>query len=299
MACDFLVTGCRGQLGRDLMTLFATEHSVRGIDIQDCDITVAPDIHRAITEIRPRVVLHTAAFTDVDGCESDSENAMRVNAEGAGNVAVACRSVGALMVYYSTDYVFDGNKDRPYTESDRTDPQTVYGQSKLQGERAVRAALDEYIILRIAWVYGRHGRNFVKTIIGLGKKQIETVASGGELPDSLKVVDDQVGNPCWTMEIARQTQAVVLSGLRGLFHATSEGETTWYGLARVVFETLGLDVNIVPCTSDEYVRPATRPKCSTLENDRLKTAGLNVMRPWREALESFLHENGRELLSEG
>ena len=202
MACEFLVTGCRGQLGRDLMSLLATEHSVQGVDIDECDITDASAVRNTIAEIDPKVVVHTAAYTDVDECESNREQAMIVNAEGTGNVAMACRDSGARMVYYSTDYVFDGANDRPYTESDRTDPTTVYGQSKLQGERAVQTVLDDSVILRIAWVYGRHGKNFVKTMINLGLKQIAAKEAGDEIAP-LRIVDDQVGNPCWTMSSVR------------------------------------------------------------------------------------------------
>lgn len=297
MASDFLVTGCRGQLGRDLMSLLAIEHSVQGVDIEECDITDASAVRKTVSEIGPKVVIHTAAYTDVDGCESNQEHAMIVNAEGAGNVAMACRDSGARMVYYSTDYVFDGANDRPYTESDRTDPATVYGQSKLQGERAIQAILDDHVILRIAWVYGRHGKNFVKTMIKLGLKQIVAKEAGDEITP-LRIVDDQVGNPCWTMDVARQTSVVLAGKKSGLFHATSEGETTWFGLARAVFATLGMDVEIQPCTSEEYVRPARRPIRSTLENGRLISAGLNVMRPWRTSLESFLHAEGKELIGE-
>lgn len=297
MACDFLVTGCRGQLGCDLVSLLGSEYSVQGVDIEECDITEASAIRDTIAQIDPKVVLHTAAYTDVDGCESNREQAMLINAEGAGNVAMACRDLGARMVYYSTDYVFDGEHNRPYTEDDRPNPVTVYGQSKLQGERAVQAVLDDYIILRIAWVYGRHGKNFVKTMISLGLKQIAAKEAGDEITP-LRIVDDQVGNPCWTMDIAHQTRVVLAGKVNGLFHATSEGETTWYGLARAVFGTMGMDVEIQPCTSEEFVRPAPRPMRSTLDNQRLAAAGINVMRPWRTALESFLHEEGKELISE-
>jgi dTDP-4-dehydrorhamnose reductase len=279
------------------MSLLAIEHSVLGIDIEECDITDASAVGKTITEVSPKIVVHAAAYTDVDGCETNQEKAMIVNAEGAGNVAMACRDSGARMVYYSTDYVFDGDNDRPYTESDRTDPATVYGQSKLQGERAVQAVLDDMVILRIAWVYGRHGKNFVKTMINLGLKQIAAREAGDEI-SPLRIVDDQVGNPCWTMDVARQTSVVLAGRLTGLFHATSEGETTWFGLARAVFATLEMDVEIQPCTSAEYVRPAARPTRSTLENGRLISAGLNVMRPWRTSLESFLHVEGKELIGE-
>ncbi|MDH3892469.1 MAG: dTDP-4-dehydrorhamnose reductase [candidate division Zixibacteria bacterium] len=297
MACDFLITGCRGQLGSDLMSLLALEHSVHGIDIEDCDVTDREAVLKAVVEAGPQVVLHTAAYAEVDECEANREQAMLVNAEGAGSVALACRDVGARMVYYSTDYVFDGKYDRPYTEDDPPNPVTVYGQSKLQGERAVQAVLDDPIIMRISWVYGRKGHNFVKTMIRLGLKQVAAREAGNDVT-ALKVVDDQVGNPCWTMDIARQTRVVLAGHLSGLLHATSEGETTWHGLARAVFGILAMDVLLQPCTSAEFVRAAQRPVRSTLDNTRLAAAGLNVMRNWKTALESFLHEEGKELIRE-
>lgn len=297
VACDILVTGCRGQLGRDLMALFSAEHSVCGVDLEEFDIRDRERTLEVIQEADPGIVLHAAAYTDVDGCEENRESAMAVNANGAENIALACRKVGARIVYYSTDYVFDGNADRPYTEDDQTDPQTVYGQSKLAGEQAVQGVLDDCVILRIAWLYGRHGRNFVKTMIKLGFQQRHDLHGGREIAP-LKVVDDQFGAPCWTMDIARQTRAILPRQLTGLFHATSEGETSWYGFTQAIFATMNLDVVVEPCTDDEFPRPAPRPKRSTLTNQRLNEAGLNIMPDWKTSLESFLHDHGKELACE-
>ncbi|MCK4460269.1 MAG: dTDP-4-dehydrorhamnose reductase [candidate division Zixibacteria bacterium] len=297
MACDFLVTGCRGRLGRDLVASFSADHSVRGVDLEEFDIRDRERTLEVIRKVGPGIVLHAAAYTDVDGCEGNRELAMGANADGAENVALACREVGARMVYYSTDYVFDGEADRPYTEGDQTDPQTVYGQSKLAGERAVKNVLDDYVILRIAWLYGRHGRNFVKTVIKLGFQQRHDLHGGREIAP-LKVVDDQFGNPCWTMDIARQTRTVLSGQLTGLFHATSEGETSWYGFTQAIFAALDIDVVVEACTSDEFPRPAPRPRRSTMTNQRLNEAGLNVMPDWKTSLETFLHEHGKELVHE-
>jgi len=297
VACDILVTGCRGQLGRDLVASFSADHSVRGVDLEEFDIRDRARTLEAIRKADPGTVLHAAAYTDVDGCEGNRELAMAVNADGAENMALACRKVGARMVYYSTDYVFDGKAGGAYTEDDQTDPQTVYGQSKLAGEQAVQNVLDDYVILRIAWLYGRHGRNFVKTMIKLGFQQLRNRQQGRKVTP-LKVVDDQFGNPCWTMDIARQTRAVLSGQLTGLFHATSEGETSWYGFTQGIFATMKLDVVVEPCTSDESPRPAPRPKRSTLSNQRLNEAGLNIMPDWRSSLESFLHEHSKEIIRE-
>lgn len=297
MACDILVTGCRGQLGRDLVALFSTEHSVRGVDVDEFDIQDRERTFEVVQKADPGVVLHAAAYTDVDGCEGNRESAMAVNADGAENIALACHKVGARMVYYSTDYVFDGKADRPYTEDDQTDPQTVYGQSKLAGEQVVQGVLDDCVILRVAWLYGRHGRNFVKTMIKLGLKQRHDLHEGRKIAP-LKVVDDQLGAPCWTMDIARQTRAVLSGQLTGLFHATSQGETSWYGFTQAIFAAMDIDLVVAPCTSDEFPRPAPRPRRSTLSNQRLNEAGLNIMPDWRTSLEMFLHDHGRELIRE-
>lgn len=297
MGCDVMVIGCRGQLGRDLMESFAEDHAVVGVDIEECDIRDREQVLKTVSEAAPRVALHAAAYTDVDACESNPNLAMAVNGDGAGHVALACREVGARMVYFSTDYVFDGALDRPYTEDDPTNPRTVYGQSKLAGEEAVRTALDDYVILRIAWLYGRHGRNFVKTMIDLGRRQ--TQARGERQPWSpLRVVNNQFGTPCWTEDIARQTRAVLSEHVTGLFHATSEGETSWYEFARELFASLGWDVAVEPCLTAEFPRPAVRPRRSTLENARLKSAGLNVMPDWRSSLTLFLNEYREELIGE-
>jgi dTDP-4-dehydrorhamnose reductase len=217
-----------------------------------------------------------------------------INAEGTENIARACREVGAKLIYYSTDYVFDGAKSSPYVESDPTNPQTHYGRGKLEGEKKVASLLDDYVILRIAWLYGHVGKNFVRTMVQLGFRQMQQ-SRQGEIITPLKVVDDQLGNPCWTHEVARQTRAVLANNLTGVYHATSEGETSWYGFVRMIFEKLNMPVKVRPCTTEEFPRPAPRPKRSSLENKRLKEAGLNVMRPWDIALAEFLDQRGESL----
>ena len=295
MKTKVLVTGSRGQLGSDLIRGLSTRYDVSGIDIEDVDITDSSSVRDVIISYNPRVVIHAAAYTDVDGCESNTGLAMAVNADGTRNIAEVCRDIGTRMIYYSTDYVFDGEKRSAYVESDSPNPQTVYGRSKLEGERALAATMDNYVILRLAWLYGEGGRNFVRTMIKLGYNQ-QRAMQREEIITPLKVVDDQVGNPTWTVEVVRQTLAVMENNLTGVVHCSSEGETSWYGFAQAIFECLGMKVQIRPCKSDEFPRPAHRPKMSSLANNSLVQEGLNCMCHWKEALEAFLQGNKEKLM---
>lgn len=289
-----LVTGHRGQLGTDLMAILSGTCEVVGVDLPELDIRERDAVMDTVRHEQPQVVIHAAAYTDVDGCESDQETAMAVNSEGTRNVARACAEIGARMIYYSTDYVFDGKKASAYVEDDIPNPGTVYGQSKLAGERAVQEQVDHHLILRIAWVYGRQGNNFVKTMIRLGQQQLEK-SSRREKATPLRVVDDQFGNPTWTVEICRQTSALLETDLKGVYHSTSGGEVSWYRFSQDIFESLGMEIDVQPCTTEEFPRPAPRPERSSLENVRLKTAGLNRMRGYHEALTEFLERYGKEL----
>ncbi|MGD8922157.1 MAG: dTDP-4-dehydrorhamnose reductase [Candidatus Zixiibacteriota bacterium] len=285
-----LVTGHRGQLGSDLMEGLSASFDITGVDIDMLDITDKSAVMEFIEKLQPDIVIHAAAYTNVDGCETNAELAMGVNRDGTSNVAEACRNIGAYMIYYSTDYVFDGQADAPYVETDSPNPQTVYGRSKLAGEEAVRKMLDDYAILRIAWVYGKSGKNFVKTMVRLAQIQQETKRRG-ETVKPLTVVDDQIGNPTWTMDIVRQTQTVIDRRLKGLYHSTSEGQCSWYRFASDIFEIVGFDVDLQACSTAEFPRPAKRPAMSVLENRRLNEADANVMRHYRMALEEFLTTN--------
>jgi len=290
-----LITGHRGQLGSDLMSYFSDHGQVAGVDLPELDITNRAAVRNLISLIKPSVVIHAAAFTDVDACESNEGQAMAVNADGSENIAKACREVGAVMVYYSTDYVFDGRKPTPYVEEDAPGPQTAYGRSKLAGEERVRSIVDNHVIMRIAWVYGANGRNFVKTIVRLGREYEDKV--NRKMPAApLQVVDDQIGNPTCTMDIVRQTDQILQNGLYGLFHSSSETPVSWYGFTKAVFEELKMTVDVRPCTTEEFRRPAHRPANSALENARLKEARINVMRDYREALNAFLAVNKEKLL---
>jgi len=287
MSDRILVTGCRGQLGRDLVEHFSESYSVTGIDIEDLDLTDRTGTIDQIVRQEPSVVLHAAAYTNVDGAESDRERAMAVNGAASRNVAEACREVGARMVYYSTDYVFSGTKADTYSEDDQPDPLSVYGHSKLAGEREVADCLEDHVILRISWLYGRYGNNFIGTILRLARDKAAQKESGQEI-EPLKVVNDQRGSPCWTKEVATQTQAVVDAKLTGLYHASAAGSCTWFDLASEVVAHAGLAVPVVPCATEEFPRPARRPANSVLDNSRLRKAGLDHMRDWKEALSDYL-----------
>ena len=289
-----LITGSNGQLGRALVRFYSPSCDVVGVGVKDCDIQDYSAVRSCLRSVQPHVVMHTAAYTDVDGCEANEERAMLVNASGTENVARVCGEVSAKMIYYSTDYVFDGHKRFPYTETDVPNPQTMYGKSKLEGERRMQSVLDNCIILRVAWMYGIDGKNFLKTIVNAGCRQLEQ-RKQGRRSEPLKVVDDQIGSPTWTDDVARQTEVVIENDLTGLFHATSEGETSRYRLACDIFDLLSLDVIVEPCRSDEYPSGAPRPKYSSLENCKLKETGLNVMRDYLTALREFIERYGEEL----
>ena len=282
-----LVTGANGQLGRDLMDVLGPAHEVVGVDIDRLDIRDGRAVDAFMQEVKPNTVIHAAAYTDVDGCEKDHETAFAVNSDGTRHVARACREFGARLIHISTDYVFDGEKDKAYHEDDPTHPKTVYGMSKLAGEKAVWEEVEDFVILRVAWLYGRQGKNFVRTMLKLAQDQISKVAEG-QVVEPLKVVNDQYGNPTWTMEVVRQIEVLLGNDLRGVCHATNQGEATWYTFACDIFEKMNLKVFVRPCTTEEFPRPAPRPRRSSLDNTRLRSAGIDVMRPYKDALQDFL-----------
>ncbi len=297
MSLRILVTGRNGQLGRDLINFLSTYYIVKGVDIDDFDIRNYKAAREYITRYEPDIVLHCAAFTDVDACESDVKTALDINATGTENIANVCQEIDARIIYYSTDYVFDGEKYSPYTEEDRPNPKTVYGISKYEGEKYIEEISRNHAIMRIAWLYGANGRNFIKTMIKLGLEQLQNRAEGKNITP-FKVVNDQIGDPTWTMEIAKQTKLIIDNNLIGLFHCTSNGEISWYQFAKLIFEYLSMDVTINPCTTAEFPRPAPRPKYTGMENLRLKNLGLNIMRFHEQPLKEFLEKFGERLKDE-
>ncbi len=269
----WLVTGAGGMLGRDLLEVLDGEDLI-GATRAELDITDKAAVASAV--VGRDVVVNAAGWTDVDGAESAEDRAMLVNGKGPGLLAEACRDASARLVHVSTDYVFDGTSTTPYDEDHPTRPRSAYGRSKALGEHAVRSVLpDAAYIVRSAWLYGEHGGNFVRTMIRLESQR-----------DTLDVVDDQRGQPTWTLDLARQITALVRSAAPpGIYHGTSSGETSWCGLARAVFEELGADPERVrPTTTERFQRPATRPAYSVLGHEGWVRAGLAPIRDWREAL---------------
>ncbi|PZF79414.1 dTDP-4-dehydrorhamnose reductase [Jiangella anatolica] len=269
----WLVTGAAGMLGRDMTTVLDGAQ-VTALTRADLDITDAAAVDTAVSG--HDVIVNTAAWTDVDGAETAEEAATAVNGAGPAHLAAACARHGARLVHVSTDYVFDGAATAPYPEDAPTAPRSAYGRSKLAGERAVLAALpDAGYVVRTAWLYGEHGGNFVRTMARLAAQR-----------DTLDVVDDQRGQPTWSMDVAHAIAGLVRADApAGVYHATNAGETTWFGLARAVFAQLGLDpARVRPTTTDRFPRPAPRPAYSVLGHDGWARAGLAPLRPWDEAL---------------
>lgn len=285
MTRRWLVTGAGGQLGTDLVRALdgaqVTAFSHAELDIADPDA-----VRRTVLSAHPDIVLNAAAYTAVDAAESDVDQAGAVNAEAPGVLAAVCAELGARMVHVSTDYVFAGDATRPYEPADPVGPRSVYGRTKLAGEDAVRAALVEHYVVRTAWVYGDTGGNFVKTIAGLERRH-----------EKLKVVDDQRGSPTWSADLARGLVELAGSAAPyGTYHVAGGGETTWYGFARAVFAELGADpARVLPCTTDEYPRPAPRPAYSVLSATAWQAAGLTPLRHWRDALGAAFAAHGTAL----
>jgi dTDP-4-dehydrorhamnose reductase len=274
-----LVTGAGGMLGTDLVEHLARGHHAVPMTRREADLEEPGAARRFLLDAAPEAVVHAAAFTDVDACETQVERARRVNAGATREVARAAREAGAHLVYVSTDYVFDGTRPEPYREDDPPSPVNRYGESKLEGEREV-LAFPGFCVARTSWLYGRHGRNFVDTILRLLDEREE-----------LRVVEDQVGSPTWTRSLCAMLAALLERREAGVFHATNRGATSWFGLARETARLSGRDpAKVKPCPSDEFRRPAPRPANSVLSPERYRAAGLPEPPGWREALRSYLEE---------
>jgi dTDP-4-dehydrorhamnose reductase len=262
------------------MTEFDSEHQVRGIDRKEIDITQLEQCQAQIDQFRPDTIINAAALTDVDYCETHEDEALRVNGYGAGNLSKAAASAGGLLVHYSTDYVFDGSKKEAYVEEDTPNPQSVYGRSKLLGEDLVRKHCPNHLIIRISWLFGRNGSNFIRTIVDAAKKG-----------KPLRVVNDQKGSPTYAKDAASHTVRMVCSGCRSLYHLTNSGICTWYELAvKSVKWARVEDVQIMPVSTREFPRPALRPANSTLANAHLERDGLGSMRPWQSAVREYIQQ---------
>jgi dTDP-4-dehydrorhamnose reductase len=271
-----LVTGAGGMLGGAVADAAARAgHEVCALTRAELDITDADAVRRAVREAGAQAVVNCAAYTDVDGAESDRAGAQAVNATGAHNVAAAAAAGGAAIVHVSTDYVFDGSKDGPWLESDPTGPLGVYGETKLAGEHAVAQANRDHVIVRTAWLYGAGGRNFVDTMLSLGATR-----------DEVAVVTDQVGCPTWTGHLAAAlVQLAQGPPATGIHHIAGAGSCSWNELAREVFDRAGLDCRVAPATAADHPRPARRPANSVLGSER---AGALVLAPWQDGLAAYL-----------
>ena len=275
-----LVTGVYGQLGYDVVKeLEKRGHTAIGTDVDNMDITDAAAVRNVLTEANPDVVIHCAAYTAVDAAEENQEICRKVNVDGTQNIATVCKKLGIKMMYISTDYVFDGEGTRPWEPDDERQPLNVYGQTKYEGELAVQNTLDEYFIVRIAWVFGINGKNFVKTMLNLAKSH-----------DHLTVVNDQYGSPTFTYDLAKLLVDMIVTDRYGIYHATNEGICTWYEFACEIFKQAGVNVDVQPVTSDAFPVKAKRPSNSRMSKDKLEQNGFHKLPTWQNAVERYVAE---------
>lgn len=266
-----LVTGANGMLGQDLCPILEDIGCfVIPTDIDTLDITNKLAVKEAMEKIRPNLIIHCAAYTDVEKAETEQEKAILINTFGTENLAYEASKIDATMLYLSTDYVFDGKKDTPYTPTDIPNPINHYGKTKLDGEKVIQKHLKKYYIVRTSWLYGNNGKNFVKTIL-----------NKAESKEELKIVDNQIGCPTWTIELI-QGILKILNQPYGIYHICSSGKTSWYNFAKEIFKLKNIDKDITPCTSDDYKTLAERPKYSVMDNN-------GRLRNWDDALKDFIH----------
>lgn len=279
-----LILGHKGMLGSDLMLRLTKAHDVTGRDADAFDIVSAEDCGRVVAESAPDVVINAAAYTNVDGCEVNRERCFAVNAAGVKNLALACRGKGITLVHFSTDYVFDGRKGTPYVEEDPPAPLNVYGASKREGEQHLRDLAERAILIRTAWLYGPHGNNFVKTIL-----------EKASAVKTLEVVDDQIGSPTYTRDLAAAVQLLIEGGHTGIFHVTNSGCCSWYEYACTIVRYAGMNgVTIRPIGSERSARPALRPSWSVLSCRKFTAASGMTLPPWQSALRDYLKLSDRK-----
>ena len=267
-------------LGTDLVPVLEGEgHEVTATDIEELDITVPDQIKEIVRATVPDIIINCAAYTQVDKAEEEPDTAFLINGKGTENIALVCREFGIDLCYLSTDYVFDGEKEEPYMPTDITNPINMYGASKLAGENAIRQIWDRFYIIRTSWLYGKNGKNFVHTILDLAKGQNE-----------LKVVDDQIGSPTWTVSLARVLSKIVTTGKFGIYHVTDEtdGGISWFRFAQEIVKLAHLDCRIIPVKSSEFPRPAKRPLNSFLDLKYVKMILNRELPLWKDSIKIFL-----------
>lgn len=271
-----LIVGAKGMLGHELGQVFLDCKPVLWSK-DDLDITNEFQVNKKITNLSPELIINAAAYTSVDDCEVNEGLATKINGQAVGYLAEVANKIGAKLVHYSTDYVFDGQNKEGYVEDDAPNPISAYGRSKLVGEQLLKQVRDDadnfnYYIIRTAWLYGMRGKNFVKTMLTLADKD-----------KPIKVIDDQIGSPTYAYDLAIATRELVESKKSsGIYHRTNNGQTSWYGFAKEIFEVFNKNIDLSPCTTKEYPLPAKRPACSVLRNTKLKP-----MRSWQEALRAY------------
>ena len=276
-----LVTGVKGQLGHDVMDELAAKGIEGiGVDVEEMDITDAAASEKVITEAKPDAVIHCAAYTAVDAAEDNVELCRKVNAEGTRNIAKVCKALDIKMMYISTDYVFNGEGLRPWEPDDNREPLNVYGLTKYEGEIAVEQNLEKYFIVRIAWVFGVNGKNFIKTMLRLGQER-----------GAVSVVNDQIGSPTYTYDLSKLLVAMIQTDKYGRYHATNEGLCSWYEFACEIFRQAGMDeVKVTPVYSSAFPVKAKRPSNSRLNKDKLTENGFERLPAWQDALGRYLEE---------
>lgn len=272
-----LITGSNGMLGHDLIEALKDNHELVLTTSRTLDITDKEQVFDFISQNKPDIVINSAAYTDVDGCEENQDLAYSVNGEGVKNLAFACREADSALLHISTDYIFNGENTRPWVEDDEIGPISVYGKSKLKGEQAILEILDKFFIVRTAWLYGVNGRNFPKTMLELAENHSQ-----------ITVVYDEVGTPTYTPDLANAISQLIETEHYGIYHITNSGSCSWCEFARYIFEVAGKDVEVIPVTAAEFARPAPRPHYSVLENRNWIEKGFEPLRSYKEAIKEYI-----------
>jgi len=275
-----LVTGVKGQLGYDIVTECKKRGiEAVGVDLEEMDITRATEVEKVISEANVDAVIHCAAYTAVDAAEENEDICRKVNVVGTKNIAEVCQKLSLKLMYFSTDYVFNGKGDSDWQEYDQREPINVYGQTKCEGEELVEKIVNKHFILRISWVFGINGNNFIKTMLRLGKER-----------DAVSVVNDQIGSPTYTYDLAKLSVDMILSESYGIYHATNEGICSWYDFACEIFKQAGMDVKVTPVSSNAFPVKAKRPSNSRLSKKELDNNGFDRLPSWKDAVSRYLDE---------
>lgn len=276
-----LVTGVKGQLGFDVMNeLGRRGHEAVGVDIEEMDITDAGQVEAVLMDHAPETVIHCSAYTAVDRAEDEPELCRKVNAEGTKNIASVCAALDCKLIYLSTDYIFSGEGERPWEPEDTPAPLNVYGQTKYEGEQEIKSRLNKYFIVRISWVFGINGNNFVKTMLRLGREN-----------GAVRVVEDQIGSPTYTYDLAKLLVDMAESEAYGQYHAANEGICSWYEFAKEIFRAAGMEeVEVTPVSSEEFPAKAKRPKNSRMSKEKIVKNGFNKLPSWQDAVGRYVGE---------